>query len=228
MAKQTKNSATSNAERFKRLADYMQQSRRNSRLSVRKASQMSNLPESTIRALENPTRSDLPKSNVIGLYEVYASTLGIPRSRVTRMAGEDPETKPAFTLKRLPKLKSLVVVSSVGATIAVVAVFLVVLAYAGWQGFGLISEPGLSVNSPAESFMVVDESSIEVSGEADRESTVLVNGQPTTINSETGAFSQVVFLQQGYNYITVEVVNSFSTTKTESFVVIYQPATAPA
>lgn len=228
MAKRKTNSTNSDSDRFKRVADQVQQTRRNSRLSVRKVSLMSNLPESTIRALENPTRSNLPSANVIGLYKVYASSLRIPASKVTALIGRGPEVRPEFSLRRLPKLKSLVVFSNIGSAVAVVVVLSVVMGYAAWQSFGLVSAPNLEVSFPSESYMVIDESSIDVAGTAERESTVLINGQPTTVNSESGSFKQTIYLQEGYNYITVEVVNSFATKTTKSFVVVYDVPTRAA
>ncbi len=230
MAAKQKKTTTSKVDpaRFKRLADHLQQSRRNRRLSIRKVAQLANLPESTVRALENPTRSDLPSSNVIGLYKVYASALEVPQSRVRSMVGDDPAQKPEFSFKRIPELKSLVVFSNIGVTISIIIILFGVLGYAAWQGFGLVASPSISITSPSEQFTVVDEAVIEVSGSAEREATVLVNGEPTTVNGETGDFSETVFLQRGYNYIMVEVVNSFSTRTTETFVVIYQPSTQSA
>ena len=212
------------AARFKRLADHLQQARRNRKISVRKVAQMTNLPESTIRALENPRRSDLPGSNVLGLYKIYASALEVPASKVTRLAGEDEVTKPEFSLKKLPKLKSLVVFSNIGITASVIVILAAVLGYAAWQGVGLVSAPELSVVTPERPYLVVDESVFEVRGSAERDASVLINGEPTTVNADSGEFQQIVFLQTGYNYITVEVINSFSTSTTETFVVIYQPA----
>ena len=228
MATRKKNSAKpkptqDDPARFKRLADYVQQRRRNSKLSVRKVAQQSSLPESTIRALENPRRSDLPKSNVIGLYKIYAETLDIPASKVAKLAGEDEDTKPEFSLKRLPKLKSLVVFSNIGTTIVVGVIFVVVLAYAAWQGLGLVASPDLVVISPASEYTIADESQFLVLGTADREASVLINGQPTTVNSETGEFRQAIFLQEGTNRLRIEVVNSFSTTTEQTYTIVYDP-----
>ncbi len=228
MAKQKKTSAKSDPTRFRRLADHLQQSRRNRKMSVRKVAQLTNLPESTVRALENPRRSDLPKSNVIGLYKVYAEALEVPASKVRKLVGPEPNTKPEFSFKRLPKLKSLIVFSNIGTTVVVAAVLLVILAYAGLLGIGLFTAPSLAIQSPAQEYTVVDESSFEVSGSVERESTVLINGEPTTVNNDSGDFSEIVFLQPGYNYITVEVVNSFSSSTNETFVVIYRPSTLSA
>jgi len=223
MAKQKTASTPSQADRFKRLADYIQQSRRNRKMSVRKAAQLSSLPDSTIRALENPRRSSLPRSNVVGLYKIYAEILGIPVSKVIVLTGGEEDRKPEFSLKKLPRPKSLVVFSNIGAVAVVLVVFVTVLAYASWQSFGLVSSPRLSVEFPDREFMIVDQSSVEVKGQAEREVTVLINGQPTTVNGQTGNFNQVVFLQEGYNYVNVEVVNSFSTVTNRQYVVIYRP-----
>lgn len=208
--------------KYKKLADYIQQHRRNKRLSIRKISQLTNLPETTIRALENPNRNNLPTSNVRGLYKVYGATLGIPGKRVDDLIGEQEELKPEFNLKRLPKLKSLVVFSNIGLTTLVAVILVTILGYASWQGLGLISSPNLEISYPEQEYTVVDESSFEVSGSAPIESSVFVNGQPTTVDNETGEFAQIVFLQAGYNFVTVEVVNSFLTSALENFVVIYK------
>lgn len=229
MAKQKTNTATSNnLADFKDLADYLQQTRRNRKLSVRKVSQICNLPESTIRALERPNRSTLPHSNILGLYLNYAESLDVPASRVRRMVAQEADIKPSFSLRRLPKLKSLVVFSNIGVSIGIFITVVGVLTYAAWQGFGIISSPSLRIDFPDREYIVVDESSFDVRGSAQRESTVLVNGEPTTVDAQTGDFSQRVFLQAGYNYITIEVVNSFSTKTIESFVVVYQPSTVSA
>lgn len=224
MAKRKTTSTTSDPERFKRVADYMQQARRAQKMSVRKVSQLTSLPESTIRALENPNRSSLPRSNVVGLYKVYASALRVPKSYVRELVGPEEDKKTEFSLQRLPKLKSFIVFSNIGVGVVVSVLILVVLSYATWQGLNLIASPSLEVVFPEQAYQVVDESAVEVSGRAPRDATVLVNGQPTTVDGNTGRFTQTVFLQRGYNYITVEAVNSFSTTTQESFVLFYQPS----
>ena len=230
MAKTKKSSESSeeSVSQFRELADHLQQTRRNQKLSVKKVAQMSSLPDTTIRALENPTRSKLPKSNVAGLYRVYASALEIPQKQVNKFIGSDSAPKPEFRLKQLPKLRSMIVFSRMGVIATVTAIIAVIVAYAAWQGVGLVSSPDLVVTSPEQSYLVIDQSSYEISGTAHREATVLVNGEPVTVSAETGEFSQLVYLQRGYNQVRVEVVNSFSSTTVQDFVIIYEPNTISA
>lgn len=212
---------------YKALADHLQQQRRNKRLSIRKISLMTSLPEPTIRALENPTQSDtIPPANQRGLYETYGEALGVTKRRINDLAGEATEPVPSFAIKRLPKLKSLVVFSSITTTVATLVLVVGILVYAAWQGLGLFSSPELVVAFPDRDYMVLDESTVDVHGTAPVEATVLINGEPTTVHAETGEYSQLVYLQEGYNQITVEAVNNFSTKTTRSFVIIYEPQTS--
>jgi hypothetical protein len=214
-----------NTATYKKLADYLQQQRRNKRFSIRKISQLTSLPESTIRALENPNKSELNTANLRGLYETYGEALNVTPRRIQDLAGEPEEVKISFSIKRLEKLKSLIVFSNIGASIATLAILLLVLSYAGWQGRGLFSSPELMMSFPDKEYVVVDEPSIEVRGTAPTESTVLINGEPTTVDGATGEFSQTVFLQAGYNQVTVEAVNNFATKTIKSFTVVYEPRT---
>ncbi len=210
-----------NSSKYKKIADYLQQNRRNHHISIRKISQQANLPEMTIRALERPSKSDLPRSNISGLYVVYGRALGVPSKKIETLMGPVSDYKPEFRLKQLPKIKSLVIFSNIGVRIIGAIFISIATGYLVLQGLVLVSAPDLKVAMPRNSYMVVDKAEFVVSGQASNESIVLVNGEPTIVNSE-GEFHQPVYLQLGYNRLTIKVVNSFSSTATKDFVVIYQ------
>lgn len=209
--------------KYKRVADYLQRQRRNKRLSVRKVAQLTHLPDSTIRALENPNRSALPKSNITGLYRAYGEALDVTPRRLTDLLGEQSEQMHKLEVSKPPRLRSMVVLSNLGTRLVVAAVLLVIASYASWQAFGLISAPSLNVTSPEVSNVITNEASITVEGTSRPETTILVNGQPVVIDLGQNNFSQVVYLQEGFNRITVEAVNNFSRSTAREFNVTYIP-----
>ena len=184
---------------------------------------MTHLPEGTIRELENPQRSSLPAANIIGLYKVYGKVIGVPEQRINDLVGDEPTLQPRFQLPKLPKLRSMIVLSNLGTRLFVGSILLTVASYAVWQAVDLVSAPSLVVDVPHQHAIVVHEPVLVVSGSSRPETTVLVNGQPVSLDAESKRFSQSVYLFEGYNRVNVEATNSFSRVAKQSFTVTYIP-----
>lgn len=219
----TQRPQTTDLTRYRRIADQMQRQRRNRRLSIRKAAEMAHLPEGTIRELENPQRSSLPSANVVGLYRVYGKVIGVSERRIRDLIGDEPVDEPAFRLIELPKWRSMIVLSNLGTRLLVGFLLLTVAAYALWQVVGLVSAPSIAVDTPEQQHIVVHDPIYVISGSSRPETTVLINGQPVPLDSESKRFTQPVYLFEGYNRVRVEATNSFSRVARQDFTVTFVP-----
>lgn len=207
--------------KLRELADLLQQARRSKHLSIRKVSGLSSIPETTIRSLENPRKSQLPLLNLIGLYRAYADALGVPKKQVKELIGKVPEHKADFLIRSVDVSKPFIVFKNIGLVMTVGAIVLIITAYVVWQGSQLLSPPDLKVSSPASSVITVYEPRFTVRGVARIESSVLINGMPTAVDANTGEFEQVIYLQPEHNILNVEVVNSFSSSSISSYTIFY-------
>jgi cytoskeletal protein RodZ len=74
-------------------------------------------------------------------------------------------------------------------------------AYLAAQLLRIAAPPAVAIASPADGW-VTSASRVSVSGRADREATVTINGNPVTPNGD-GAFSETLELREGLNTITI-------------------------
>lgn len=179
------------------------------------------LPESTVRTLENPGRPTIPQANILGLYKLYAEVLDYPLDEIDTIIDDREPASSGLRIQALPKLKSLIIFSNITTKLAAVTVILLVVGYASLQGLNLVNSPELKVSSPSEQNIIVDNHKIDVSGTVKPDTTVLVNGDPVSPNSETNEFNVPVYLQEGPNSITVEAINNFSNSSVKKYNVIY-------
>jgi cytoskeletal protein RodZ len=217
---QTKATTTT---KFKRLSDELQSQRRNKRLSIRKVAAQAHLPESTIRSLENPLQSTIPESRMRGLYRLYADVLGVNPSRVESMLGESHEMLPRLHVPSIIKVRKLIVFSNLTTKTVLLSVLIGVVGYAGWQIISLMITPSLTITNPNSSYSLSNSSIVEVSGQVQAESSVLLNGVPITASGSDYRFSEPVFLQEGLNVIKVAATNNFSRSTERELRIVYQP-----
>jgi len=94
-------------------------------------------------------------------------------------------------------------------TRALIFIAVIVVASIGYYPFqeyrGFLGTPTVSLEQPKEQ-QVVKEGEIEVIGKADIDTTVLVNGEPATVE-ETGKFKKTIQVIKGESTITVNAKN---------------------
>ncbi len=89
------------------------------------------------------------------------------------------------------------------ALIAILAFVLICLTvYLGWQYLTFITSPRLEVKSPQKDEKI-NQRKITVSGKTDKDATLTINGQVTTL-TEKGNFEYQLTLQEGINNIIIE------------------------
>lgn len=97
--------------------------------------------------------------------------------------------------------------------IVVVAVFLSLMGYVGWQWYTLTRPPRLEVSQPENDQFVSSE--IIVEGQTEPESIVLVNAQPVSLRPD-GSFRTKLYLpREGISTITVEATDKRGKTNLE-------------
>ncbi len=215
--------AAMDSKKYKEVADYLATVRHRRRLSLQKLAQITTLPVSTIRELEQPEKSTIPSSHVVGLYHTYARALTVPAEKVDELIADTPQAQTTFRITRLPKLRSMVVFSNWGSRLTVLAVLLMIAGYALWQVLSLQAKPTLSVSSPAEAHMVVHEPIFTISGTSKPETTVLLNGEPLSLSGEGARFSQDIHLLEGVNSIQLEASNNFMRKTERDYTIVYVP-----
>ena len=115
----------------------------------------------------------------------------------------------------------MIYVSSLSRLLILGAIVLVGASYAGWQLFSLTSAPRLTIHTP-EPLSVVNTPLIIVSGEAQNDATVFINGEATPL-IDGRRFEKKIYLQEGFNSIDISALNGFSNEAAEQRRVYYQP-----
>lgn len=214
---------TSPVDEYQDVAHLVRQTRLSKKLTKQKVSQSIQLPVETITQLESRKSRDLPQSNIVGLYVRYGELLGIPRSEIIETIGTSAVVAKQEVFKKKPQKRSVKrnVILSRAALFSVVLVCVTgILAYGLWQLLILIDRPILKLEYP-ENNAYVRSSKLELRGEAPNDVTVLVNGEPVTVG-EDHHFMVPLYLQPGYNQITVTAINNFSREETIQRTVFFE------
>lgn len=200
---------TTNNSNREQVARRLKQTRQDRKLSLGKLSKELRIPESTLRALENPKDKSIPPSHLTGLIKRYADQLGLSPGDIESMLTDLELAQSASpTRRRHRKTRRPIVLSKLTATLVVGVVAITIGGYALLQVYGLASAPDLKVTSPSD-YTIVTESAYTVKGQAGADTSVLVNGDPVILN-EQGEFSVTIYLQPGRNSLEVSAINNFS------------------
>ena len=112
----------------------------------------------------------------------------------------------------------------------IIATLVVALMGAGvlWEVLRVTAPPALTVTSPADN-LLTDQTSVTLSGSAEKESTVTVNGAPIPVSAD-GDFKEELDLRTGLNVITISATKKFAKPNViyRKVVVSGAPMTAPA
>lgn len=210
-------------DEYSELAQYLKEKRLNKRLTRQKVAQSLRLPEETIAQLESHKSRDLPQSNILGLYKRYGSVLNVEPSFIEDKLNDTQFVKTKNHFRARPqktKIKHTYIMSRAAVASLVLSVIAVLLAYGLWQLFILVNAPGIEVSYPPNNSRV-NEADITVTGKVASDSTVLLNGEPAPVNDD-GSFAVPLYLQPGYNQLSVTAVNNFSREKTVERTVFFE------
>jgi len=178
-------------------------------LSIAQAAEILKIPVKQLRALEDGELTVFPAEIYArGAFRKYADFLGV-RAEETRRAFLSSLTGAReYVPLRVHRPKTWLAAHSKPRwmLLAIVAgVALVVGGYVAWQVALFVRLPDVAFGEPR--FGVARDTSIPVSGSADSEATVKVNGTQVLLDQH-GAWSLEVGLHPGLNVIQVEATNA--------------------
>jgi hypothetical protein len=106
--------------------------------------------------------------------------------------------------------------------IALAAFFLIVVAYAYYEGRGMLFGPRITVPSEV---IEVSERFIVIRGKADRIASLSMNGTPIAV-TEDGAFEEPYLLAPGLNRVAFDATDKYGRTTYETVRIVYMPGTS--
>jgi hypothetical protein len=106
--------------------------------------------------------------------------------------------------------------------IALLVFFLAVIIYAYYEARGLFFGPSIAI--PAQTMSATDNSYILIQGQADRISSLSVDGDPIQV-TETGAFSEPYVLAPGVNRIVFDAKDKYGNKTQKVIEIVYTPTT---
>lgn len=107
--------------------------------------------------------------------------------------------------------------------IVLVIFFIVIAAYAYYEGRGLLFGPKINV---PETVQTVSEPYVRIKGKADRISALALNGKPIQVTAE-GAFDEPYLLAEGLNRILLDATDKYGRTRQEVIQIVYAPTSTP-
>ncbi|MBI2484979.1 helix-turn-helix domain-containing protein [Candidatus Uhrbacteria bacterium] len=194
-------------EREQGLGEKLHAMRSRLAISLEMAEAATKIRASYLRAIEEGAWHKLPPSVYVRNYlKKYVQYLG--GDPVYFLSRFESECRSCDFLAhaRLPRQKvrrgRFLVSSRVLATAGLCLLFLSLMGYLGWQIYGIVEPPALTVFTPADGTSTT-EPKLDVSGVVDGEASVFVNGS-SVLPTPNGSFSTTVTLERGYNLITIE------------------------
>ncbi|TAK04272.1 helix-turn-helix domain-containing protein [Patescibacteria group bacterium] len=173
------------------------------------------IPKTVLDAIEKDAHDKLPAPLYARQYlKVYAKALGGDPEYFLHRFDAERGTCDFLGATRLPigrtSARQLFVGSRLLKAAGFAAVALALCGYLGLEVRRIVSAPDIALSSPSDGF-TTDEASVRVSGEADPDAKVLVNGVHMLLQDD-GTFATDVMLERGLNVITVEGAKRYSKT----------------
>ncbi|MDP2648775.1 MAG: hypothetical protein U1D26_03090 [Patescibacteria group bacterium] len=106
--------------------------------------------------------------------------------------------------------------------IVLAAFFVLLVGYAYFEARGLLFGPSITLAAPMTE---MHEPFIEISGRADRISSLSMNGKAVEVTEE-GAFSEPYLLSLGYNRIVLEARDKYGRSRSKVLEIMYSPTTS--
>lgn len=194
-----------------RLGHLLHQKRLQRRLTLEEIAQEIKIKSTFLAAIEKGEYNKLPSpAYAQGFVRNYASYLGLSKAETTMLFKREFDEKRAmkvlpdsmvktkeFPLQRMKIQQSILIF---------VFFVLVILGYLFFQYREAFLPPSLSVTSPPSGSKTSQD--VVVTGNADSNATVTVNGDPATVGND-GSFQKDVTLFPGNGTITVTATNRF-------------------
>lgn len=102
--------------------------------------------------------------------------------------------------------------------------FIVIAAYAYYEGRGLLFGPKINVPAGVQS---VSEPYVRITGKADRISSLSLNGKQIQVTAD-GAFSEPYLLAEGLNRIILDATDKYGRSRQEVIQIVYAPTSTPS
>ena len=171
--------------------------------------------KSVLEAFEKDRYDKLPAPIYARQYlKTYAKALGVDPEYYLRRFDDERGTCDFIGNARLPierpRASQFFVQGNLLKVGGFAAVLLMVAGYLGFQIREIVAPPKLAVTAPADGF-TTDEASVRITGMAEKDAKVTVNGEPILTKSD-GSFDTEVMLERGLNLITVEGAKRYSKT----------------
>lgn len=193
--------------RTKTIGETLKDERVKHRLSLEDLSKKTRIRVVYLQALEENNFDQLPATTFVkGYIKTYAQVFGFDHKPLLAMLRRDyKESAKGRLIPRefiKPVLKSRNKKTSITVVlVAVVAIFLSLFSYVGFQYYNLTKPPRLEVYSPQEQAVV--SSNIIVEGETIPDALVSVNQQPVALQPDGSFKTELVIPNEGIAIITV-------------------------
>ncbi len=195
----------------KKIGQILQEERQARSLTLREMSEITKIKVKHLKALEKNQFDRLPASPFVkGFIRSYARVLEFDVKPLLALLRRDyKEDQSGQLLSRefmRPVMKKQNFWRPVTfMVIGVATIFLMLLAYVGWQWYSLNRPPELEIFAPENNQFV--SAQIEVAGRTQPEAMVMVNAQPVALQPD-GSFRTEVFLpKEGITTLTVEAID---------------------
>jgi cytoskeletal protein RodZ len=199
-----------------RLGHLLHQKRLQKKLTLEEAAQDLKIKSKFLAAIERGDYNKLPSpAYAQGFVRNYATYLGLSKAETTMLFKREFDEKRA--MKVLPdsmvKTKEFPIqrIHIQQSMIIFILFLFLVFGYLFFQYRAAFLPPSLNVNSPATDSKT--EQTLEVSGTADSNATVTVNGEPVSVGTD-GSFQKAITLFPGSSTITIKATNRFGKTST--------------
>jgi len=196
------------------IAEELKNAREAKKISLPEAAKELNINIKYLEMMERGDFKDLP----VGIYgkkilEEYSSFLNLNTKDVLEFFKDNIKSslfqkdKDPFSKKTIRQSQLMAAPKMIRNTV-VAGLVLICLIYLGYRMEKIISPPTLSLYYPVEN-LVTHSNDIIVSGLAEAESEIIVNGEPV-LSDKDGNFSKKINLKEGVNTVTVIAKKKFS------------------
>jgi cytoskeleton protein RodZ len=195
----------------KTIGELLREEREAHRLPLPELAKRTRIRLEYLQALENNQFELLPAATFVkGYIRSYAQLFGFDHRPLLAILRRDYKEsakgkliprefiKPLLRRHRYTSTVSLVM-------LVVIALFLTVVGYVGWQWRSLQQPPILEVSQPLDQAAVA--SQVVVEGRTVPEALVTVNGQPVSLQPDGNFRAEIFLANEGVNAITIETVD---------------------
>lgn len=194
--------------RTKTIGETLKDERIKHRLRIEDLSKKTRIRTSYIQALEENRFDDLPATTFVrGYIKTYAQVFGFDHKPLLALLRRDyKESAEGRLIPRefiKPILKNRARKSSVTAILVIlIAIFLSLFGYVGFQWYNLTKPPKLEVHHPKEQDLV--SSKVIVDGKTLPDAIVTVNDQPVALQQDGSFKTEVIVPNEGISLFIIQ------------------------